>query len=122
MKNPVGAQYIIMERVFGNELSDLWYSDTMTEKQRLKMIIEIVEMEALLFPTELPASGSIYYQHDLPPGERNVELKVAGGAGTFCIGPDAHYKWWHKERSSLSVERGSCGFSNGRNICFYCHF
>ena len=28
------------------------------------------------------------------------------GTETFYTGPDAHYRWWHKERSFLSIERG----------------
>ncbi|KAF7125333.1 hypothetical protein CNMCM5793_001511 [Aspergillus hiratsukae] len=38
-QNPVGSEYIIMEKAPGNELGDLWY--TMTERQRLKMIFEM---------------------------------------------------------------------------------
>jgi aminoglycoside phosphotransferase (APT) family kinase protein len=65
-ENPVGTEYMIMEKVSGNELGNLWY--TMTEEQRLKMLFQIVKIETLLFTIELPGSGSIYYEHGLPPG------------------------------------------------------
>ncbi|KAF7180531.1 hypothetical protein CNMCM7691_009822 [Aspergillus felis] len=103
-QNPVGSEYIIMEKAPGNELGKLWY--TMTEKQRLKMILEIVKIEALLFSIRLPGYGSIYYEHDLPLSMRRIGVQQAGGNGKFCVGPDAHYKWWQKGRSSLSIERG----------------
>lgn len=105
-ENPVGAEYIIMEKVLGNELGNLWYS--MTEAQRLKAVFQIVKLESLLFSIDVPASGSIYYEHDLPHGVNYKEIPLAGGAGKFCIGPDAHYKWWHNKRSSLPIKRGPC--------------
>lgn len=104
--NPVGTEYIIMEKVAGNELGNIWYS--MTESQRLKAVFEVVKLEALLVSIDLPASGSIYYKRDLPSGANYADIKAAGTVGTFCIGPDAHYKWWHNERSSLPIERGPC--------------
>ncbi|KAL1978987.1 hypothetical protein VTN96DRAFT_7615 [Rasamsonia emersonii] len=111
-ENPVGAEYIIMEKVVGKELGNIWY--TMSEKERLKMIVQVVKLEALLFSVQLPASGSIYYKHDLADETRNIDIKVDGPFGKFCIGPDAHYRWWHKERASLSVERGP--FSSTRDV------
>lgn len=56
--NPVGTEYIIMDKVVGNELGTLWYS--MTESQRLKAVFQVVKLEALLFSINLPASRSIY--------------------------------------------------------------
>ncbi|GIJ83906.1 phosphotransferase enzyme [Aspergillus pseudoviridinutans] len=103
-QNPVASEYIIMEKAPGNELGELWY--TMTERQRLKMIFEIVKIEALLFSIQLPGFESIYYEHDLPPCMRRIGVPQAGGNGRFCVGPDAHYMWWQKGRSSLSIERG----------------
>jgi hypothetical protein len=46
-----------MEKAPGNELGELWY--TMAERQRLKMIFEIVKIEARLFSIRLPGFGSI---------------------------------------------------------------
>ncbi|GAQ10811.1 hypothetical protein ALT_8132 [Aspergillus lentulus] len=74
-----------MEKAAGNELGDLWY--TMAERQRLKMIFEIVKLEALLFSIQLPGYGSIYYEHDLPPSMRRIGLQQAGGNGKFCEPP-----------------------------------
>lgn len=105
-ENPVGAEYMIMEKVAGKQLGDVWY--IMSEEERLKMILQVVEMETKLFSIQLPASGSIYYKHDLAAGTESINLPVPGGAGSFCIGPDAHYTWWHNERSSLPVERKPC--------------
>ena len=105
-ENPVGSEDIIMEKIRGRELGDLLY--TMSEAQKFNIILEIVKIEARLISMNLPASGSIYYQHDLSSQEQNIALDATGGNGVFCIGPDAHHKWWHRERSQLSIERGPC--------------
>ena len=60
-ENPVDSEYIIMEKVRGPELGDLWY--TMLEAQKFSIILKTVKIEARLFSMNLPASGTIYYQH-----------------------------------------------------------
>ncbi|KAI9848391.1 MAG: Phosphotransferase enzyme [Sclerophora amabilis] len=103
-RNPVGAEYIIMEKVGGKELGGSWF--LMSSKERLKIISKIVEMESLLFSITLPASGSIYYKRDLDPRVENMNIPEMGEGGQFCIGPDAHYRWWYKERALLRIDRG----------------
>jgi aminoglycoside phosphotransferase (APT) family kinase protein len=51
--NSIGSEYIIIEKAPGNELEEHWY--TMAERQRLKMIFEIVKIEARLFSIQLRA-------------------------------------------------------------------
>lgn len=102
--NPVGAEYIIMEKLDGTPLGDIWYS--MTPKEQHKTMKQIVEWEARLMSMEFPAIGSIYYQRDLPTGRK---VPLSGQlASEFCIGPMAHYSWWHGERSTLDIDRGPC--------------
>ncbi|RHZ55477.1 hypothetical protein CDV55_103246 [Aspergillus turcosus] len=99
--NPVGAEYIIMEKLNGTPLGDTWYA--MTPKEQHKIMKQIVEWEARLMSLEFPACGSLYYQKDLPT-ERKVSLPK--NKGEFCIGPVANYSWWHGERSNLDIDRG----------------
>ncbi|KAL4783168.1 kinase-like domain-containing protein [Aspergillus varians] len=63
-KNPVGSEYIIMEKLSGQPLGDRWFD--LSDKQRLKVLLQLVQLEAKLHTIELPASGSIYYSKDLP--------------------------------------------------------
>ncbi|PKX96286.1 uncharacterized protein P174DRAFT_509561 [Aspergillus novofumigatus IBT 16806] len=49
----------------------------------------------------------IYYQRDLPT-ERKVPLS-GHHRSEFCMGPMAHYGWWHRERSVLDIDRGPFG-------------
>lgn len=105
-ENPVGSEYIIMEKLGGKELGDVWYS--MYDRERLSTINQVVKIEAILFSLKLPANGSIYYKKDLGPQVGSIGLPYHGGNGDFCIGPDVHYKWWYKERSHLPINRQPC--------------
>jgi hypothetical protein len=102
--NPVGTEYIIMEKMDGTPLGETWYS--MTPKEQHKIMNQIVEWEKQLMSLEFPACGSIYYQKYLP-FEKTVPLPDQSDA-KFCIGPIAHCSWWHDERSLLTINRGPC--------------
>ncbi|KAE8149656.1 kinase-like domain-containing protein [Aspergillus avenaceus] len=101
-ENSVGAEYIIMEKLSGTPLGDKWYS--MTPKEQYGVMKQIVELETRLMSLKFPACGSIYCQTDLPQ-EKNIPLSDEN-AGEFCLGPIAHYSWWHDERSTLNIDRG----------------
>ncbi|KAM5436338.1 hypothetical protein MferCBS31731_006031 [Microsporum ferrugineum] len=100
--NPVGVEYIIMEKLGGIPLSDVWY--TMTPKDQYKIMKQVVEWETRLMSLKFPASGSIYYQRDILSGE-GIPLPDHSER-QFCIGPIAHYSWWHNERARLKIDRG----------------
>lgn len=100
-KNPVGAEYILMEKLPGKPIGDAWFN--LSEKTTLKVFYEIVSLEAKLFANSLPASGSLYFARDLPTGTPNVPLPNSEG---LCIGPYASLRWWFNERSQLDIDRG----------------
>ena len=49
--NPVGAEYILMERAKGKSLGDVWF--TLSPKERIKVLSGIAEQEANLFSLDL---------------------------------------------------------------------
>ncbi|KAH8707543.1 kinase-like domain-containing protein [Phaeosphaeriaceae sp. PMI808] len=100
--NAVGAEYILMEKLPGRPLGDTWFG--LSEQERPKTLLQIVELEAKLFAINLPASGSIYYARDLSPGIPKIEL--AGPDSGLCIGPYASLRWWFSERGDLDIDRG----------------
>ncbi|OJI79395.1 hypothetical protein ASPTUDRAFT_78786 [Aspergillus tubingensis CBS 134.48] len=100
--NPIGAEYIIMEKLDGTPLGDKWFS--MTPKEQYKIMTQILEWETRLMSLEFPASGSLYYTKDLPFGRRTTLDGPNGMA--FCIGPISHYSWWHGERGIMDIDRG----------------
>ncbi|PWY83761.1 hypothetical protein BO94DRAFT_557614 [Aspergillus sclerotioniger CBS 115572] len=102
--NPVGAEYIIMEKLDGTPLGEIWYS--MTQNERRSIMKQIIEWETRLTSLKFPAYGSLYYRKDLP-SEENVPLpKVNEQDAGFYMGPITHYKWWLGERSTLKIDRG----------------
>lgn len=106
-----------MEKMEGTALGEIWYS--MTTKDRHRVMKQIVELEHHLFSLELPASGSIYFQDDLRPEEKAVAMPMQNDEGkAFCIGPMAHYSWWHDERELLDADRGPCEFTSKFPIPF----
>ncbi|KZF25763.1 kinase subdomain-containing protein [Xylona heveae TC161] len=102
--NPVGAEYILMEEAPGRLLGDIWFS--LSEKDRIKILSEIVDNEAKLFKIDFPAYGSIFYDKDVPSGMGRETFQPSSSAEPFCIGPDASFKFWFEERSALDIQRG----------------
>lgn len=62
--NPVGAEYILMEKVQGKSLGDVWFE--LSPKDRIKVLSGIVDHEAKLLSLSFPAFGSLYLEKDLP--------------------------------------------------------
>ncbi|PYH98574.1 kinase-like protein [Aspergillus ellipticus CBS 707.79] len=104
-KNPVGSEYIIMEKLPGRPLGDRWFD--LSDRERLKVLLQIVQLEAKLHAIELPASGSIYYYASDLPSDGTTHCHPRLGF-SFCIGPHAALKWWTAERASLRIDRGPC--------------
>ncbi|CAK3994612.1 26S protease regulatory subunit 4 [Lecanosticta acicola] len=82
--NPVGAEYIFMEKVAGQCLGEIWFD--LSDRERLKLLGAIVDQEAKMFDIAFPAYGSIYYTSDVPE--------------------DVSLKHWFGNRSQLAIQRG----------------
>ncbi|KAL8707350.1 MAG: hypothetical protein Q9220_007610 [cf. Caloplaca sp. 1 TL-2023] len=104
VENSVGCEYIIMEKVAGQELGETWFR--LSPEQRLKVIKQVVDIESRLFSIPLPANGSIYYKKDLSTEVVSLEIPGTSSGKDFCIGPSAQQVWWYKERGQLSLDRG----------------
>ena len=113
--NPVGAEYMIMEKVQGIELQSICYS--MDVQQRMNVVGKIVDLEKTLFSIPLPANGSIYFKD-------TEAIQVAEKVGIvsdmtedkFCIGPSTEYLWWYQGREKLRVNRGACRNGPSRRL------
>ncbi|KAH7087401.1 kinase-like domain-containing protein [Paraphoma chrysanthemicola] len=101
-ENTVKSEYILMEKLSGSTIGDSWFE--ISEQQRLQVLHDICDIEAKLCNITLPASGSIYYAHDLPRDTPRV--RISGLEGRFCVGPYAGLRWWHEDRARMNVDRG----------------
>jgi hypothetical protein len=106
-QNPVGSEYILMEKLPGRPIGDAWFE--LSEQQRLQVLHDIVKLETKLFSIELPASGSIYYAHDLK--SETPAVSISGVDSQFCVGPYAGHRWWFGERGNIELDRGPRKFS-----------
>lgn len=93
---------MVMEKVAGRRLTDIWYE--LCDKERVRILGAIVDQEAKLFNVSLPAYGSIYRTSDLP--ESMSHAKLEADAGQFCVGPDASLEYWFWTRNQLEISRG----------------
>ncbi|KAF7173882.1 hypothetical protein CNMCM5623_006128 [Aspergillus felis] len=94
--NPVGSEYMLMERVRGRQLSGVW--DAMSEAQRFGLVKSLVEIERKLASAQFTNNGSLYYKDTYPYGK---EL-----TGKFVIGPTTERSFWEDEKRGLDIDRG----------------
>lgn len=98
--NPVGAEYILMERVEGESLASRWLSLTTDEVK--DVMAQIADIERKIFDFRFPAYGSLYYKKDLDAETQIPTIEI------FVIGPVSARQFWHGERSKTEIDRGPC--------------
>ncbi|KAF2258835.1 kinase-like protein [Lojkania enalia] len=110
-ENAAGTEYLFMELIRGTNLGDIWFD--LSEKARITVITELVELESRLFALPFPASGSLYFTKDLQTGSSKVDIPIANSArdSHFCIGPDTRLGLWYGKRLNLQIDRGPCTFA-----------
>ncbi|QKX56805.1 uncharacterized protein TRUGW13939_03912 [Talaromyces rugulosus] len=89
--NPIGAEYIIMEKVPGVQVFKKW--DDMGEYNRLSLIKRLTQWERELSEVPFPAYGSLYYRSALKETERIPLDSSIDSKGEFCIGPSCEPSW-----------------------------
>ncbi|KAI9680618.1 MAG: hypothetical protein M1817_004058 [Caeruleum heppii] len=110
-ENPVGAEYIIMEKAQGESLASRWLS--LSTGELAAVIRQVVDIEARLFSACFPKHGSLYYKKDLEEKFRENTPNVTNNgnplADRFCVGPLATRPFWKEERGQMSLDRGPWG-------------
>ncbi|PKX99465.1 uncharacterized protein P174DRAFT_469303 [Aspergillus novofumigatus IBT 16806] len=95
--NPVGAEYIMLEKLEGVPLSERWFS--MDNKSRAKIMKQIVEVERRVMKTPLPASGRLFYRRAL--AESQLIVPIPGQSDQIVLGPTVQYEWWYLRAQSI---------------------
>lgn len=118
--NPVGAEYIIEEKVGGRPLGSLWYQ--WQAGSRLSLVKQLVDFETKLASVSFRRHGCIYYKRDLEKkGLRAYDLEAKSLSSSspvnnpnfalteqFAIGPLTEAKQWERERATMNLDRGPC--------------
>ncbi|PWY75735.1 phosphotransferase enzyme family protein [Aspergillus eucalypticola CBS 122712] len=99
--NPVAAEYIIMEKVQGQQLSEVW--DTMSEAQRFRLVRNLVHIERRLMEAKFTQHGSLYYRDTFPRGRSIAALP---GLSKYVFGPTTQRSFWEDEVENLDIDRG----------------
>ncbi|KAH9864621.1 hypothetical protein J1614_010556 [Plenodomus biglobosus] len=104
--HPVGAEFIIMDKVEGVPLSEVW--DTMTLTQKLQLLLALTNLQKKWLRVSFSHYGSLYYTGDVQPpvGNHYVEDGKAIQDSKFGIGPATGRDWIDAGRSNLDIERG----------------
>lgn len=97
----VGAEFIIMEKAPGIEVSKVW--PQLSEKLRLRLIDEIIRIERAALDNPLPSYGSIFFRRDVGPEMASVAVDE-----TFVIGPSLDRSFWRDGREAMDIFRGPC--------------
>ncbi|KAH3943357.1 hypothetical protein HBH53_176480 [Parastagonospora nodorum] len=100
--NPVGAEYIIMEKASGVQLFNTW--GTMSDSDRFELVQHITELEGELASICFPASGSLYLRESLAKDEAQFELsRDADPSQKFCIGPSCERQWNSQSEEDTTI-------------------
>ncbi|KAF1828538.1 hypothetical protein BDW02DRAFT_574796 [Decorospora gaudefroyi] len=90
--NPVGVEYIVMEKATGQQLYTNW--DTMNREEQSLLVQHLTQLEAELVSIQFPANGSLYLRESMTDGESWVALDPnVDPSGQFCIGPSCEREW-----------------------------
>src|SRR5205814_9800757 len=108
--NPVGSEYIIMEKVDGVELSQKW--PLLKGKERLAVMQSLLKFEEAFASVSFQRFGSLYYKDDIPEFVHS-ESCLRGYAGDanierFAIGPTTDRRYCESGRERVYVDKSRC--------------
>ncbi|QSS53026.1 phosphotransferase enzyme family protein [Histoplasma capsulatum var. duboisii H88] len=99
--NPVGAEYIVMDKADGVLLSSKWPTMSMKEKHQLTQVI--IDFERSLLSHHFENIGSLYYETDL--AGLQDKFSTTGYSG-FAIGPTTNRQVLEDGRKNFDSDKG----------------
>lgn len=107
--NTVGAEYIIMEKAAGVQLSKVW--PTMGIKQRFELVKTISGYQKAWMSIPFTQYGSLYYSSDMEDSDGSDSVKGALSISKhhrFAVGPSTGREFLDDGRIALDFDRGPC--------------
>lgn len=108
--NPIGAEYIIMEKLPGVlQLDEIW--NKLDAEARLKVVKRIAKYQADWTAISFFQFGGLYYKQDLPSAQSLVyankdESQIINDC--FAIGPSTSRQNTDDGRKEIEFDRGPC--------------
>lgn len=110
--NPVGAEYILMEKVEGDILHTRW--EDAEGKPAEAILDQTIGLEQRFMFFTFSQIGSLYYKQDV---DKTLQCRplygpeadpTDGDPDKYRIGPLVDWDIWRGTRSSLGISRGPC--------------
>ncbi|PGH13835.1 hypothetical protein AJ79_03403 [Helicocarpus griseus UAMH5409] len=106
---PVGPEYIIMEKLTGIPLAQVWQS--LDVRDRVNIAQKVLNYQKRWTTVKISRFGSLYYSNDVSCSFPSSEpLYIEEGQNIkndkFAIGPSIGREWIDEGKSALSCERG----------------
>ncbi|KAF8602341.1 hypothetical protein BDV93DRAFT_557595 [Ceratobasidium sp. AG-I] len=104
--NPVGCEYILMERCPGDPLGH--HMHAIRDKS---LLTQIADFQIKLSSVRFSQYGSIFYKDHVSPELQNRPLYAEGEPEDHCserfrIGPSVERRFYRRERASMNLDRG----------------
>lgn len=107
--NPVGAEYIIMEKAQGVQLKEIW--NKLDIEVRLNIVKKIAKYQADWTSISFSKFGGLYYKQDLVSTPSLVYTNIEGKEITderFAVGPSTSRQNTDDGRMEIEFDRGPC--------------
>ena len=98
---PVGAEYILMERVSGVELSTRW--ETLNDADRTLFLKDYFPIEKKLSEIEFPKYGSLYFKDDVQNVSNSDVI-----FDQYVVGPTTSLAFMNGKDNDMDTDRGPC--------------
>lgn len=110
-ENPIGAEYILMQKLPGVPLDTARESNEFSRHHMIALARQVFELQKSLLDMTFRNIGSIYYKGDVVPSKDFVYSNPEGGEindSRFVIGPMMGPQWVSNGRCTLECDRGPC--------------
>ncbi|OGM48103.1 hypothetical protein ABOM_002935 [Aspergillus bombycis] len=112
--NPVGAEYIIMEKAAGVPLFEQW--GKMAEIEKLGLIRSLTKLESQLATIHFPAYGGLYRGTDAKHLRCQVLDENIDPSRLFCIGPSCDRFFGTEHPQNVELDQGPWSTLSGYGI------
>ncbi|KAI0337269.1 hypothetical protein BDW22DRAFT_1340185 [Trametopsis cervina] len=109
-RNPVGAEYILMEKAHGDPLHSRLF--TFEPQTAMAIVGQTISLEQRFTWNKFSQIGSLYYKEDVDPALQERPLysidtdSEDDHAERFRVGPLVDWDVWRGSRASLKADRG----------------
>ncbi|KAM5444027.1 Phosphotransferase enzyme [Microsporum ferrugineum] len=102
--NPVGAEYIIMDKASGCSLAQVW--PRLKNDEKRDIVQAIVSFDVKIRNSPLGGFGSLYYPRDIPSEIKHLPAFKSKDCGRWVLGPTTDRRFFDDGKGELSIDRG----------------